>query len=82
MALRCSPRLFRGSFRLTFSNVGRAYDITRSIYIMRRFIVVVVDRDRNEIEVPIEAITKGQARRMVACNLKREYKVLCVKEDA
>lgn len=48
---------------------------------MRRFIVVVVDRDRNEIEVPIEAITKGQARRMVACNLKREYKVLCVKED-
>lgn len=47
---------------------------------MRCFIVVVVDRDGNEYEVPVEALTKGQARRFVSTNLKQGYKATCVKE--
>ena len=47
---------------------------------MRSFIVVVVDGDRNEYEVPIEALSKGQARRFVQTNLKAGYRVCKVIE--
>lgn len=60
---------------------GRAFYITRKGLLVRHFIVTVKDRDRNEIEVPIEALTRAQAIRQVSLNLRKEYYVAnCVEE--
>jgi hypothetical protein len=48
---------------------------------MRHFIVTVSNRDRDIIEVPVEALTKAQAIRQVSLNLRKEYYVVRAEEE-